>query len=67
MTNQSKLKESLENFTPPLPPGPDEVAAQAANLVGDVHNMVLERPLSFVQRWTGKVGGWLRSRSKGNL
>ena len=72
MSRKNQAMKIVEDFVPPLSGlAPDNVASKAANLVGDIHGSVVESNSDaiggFINKYTAKVGGWLRSRSRGNL
>ncbi len=72
MSRKNQAMKIVEDFVPPLSGlAPDNVASKAANLAGDIHGSVVESNIDsmggFVSKYTGKLGSWLRSRTRTNL
>ena len=67
MSRQTEAKKFVESLVPPAPPSPDKVVAKGLNIVGEVGDTVLESPLQKITNGFKNFGGWLRSRTSGNL
>ena len=67
MSKRTEAKKFAESLVPPAPPSPDEVAAKALNVVGEVGDTVFESPLRKITNAITSIGSWMRGRTKENL